>query len=239
MPLQLRLVGQNAIQTAIPARIVDLAFFDLQQILERRGWVPALLDGQFAARRAETMDRQQGCHARPRHIGGLLIEAPFEEAIQFQALPQFQSEKARADLPSSFQPHFVQQHTPDLRIIRRRRHMRREQLQRLRIALFVEDFNRCQPAGLRRTVPLAQVTERFLPRAIRRAHRFDQRPIGVILTVLAAVVRPQKHSELIVSWPEAAFKRVGLHYIAILGNQHSADCTYLSQRPQNSLKLSK
>src|SRR5271166_1748459 len=52
MPLQLRLVRQNAVQAAIQARIVDLAFFDLQQIVQRGGWIPALLDSQFAARRA-------------------------------------------------------------------------------------------------------------------------------------------------------------------------------------------
>ncbi|MDQ1472828.1 MAG: hypothetical protein QOJ99_4308 [Bryobacterales bacterium] len=56
-----------------------------------------------------------------------MIYAPFEEAIQFEPLPQFQSEKTRAELPGSFQPHFVQQHTRYLRIIRRRSYMRREQ----------------------------------------------------------------------------------------------------------------
>ena len=77
--------------------------------------------------------------------------------------------------------------------------MRGEQFQLLRFALFIEDLNGCQPARLRGTVQLAQVAESFLTRAIRRAHRFHQRPIGVILAVLVATVRPQKHSELIVS----------------------------------------
>ena len=77
--------------------------------------------------------------------------------------------------------------------------MRGKELQLLRFALFIEDLNRRQPARLRRTVQLAQVAERFLTRTIRRAHRFDQRPIGVILAVLVATVRPQKHSEMIVS----------------------------------------
>src|SRR5712671_2360391 len=117
--------------------------------------------------------------------------------------------------------------------------MRGEELQLLRFTLFIENFDRCQPAGRRRTVQLAQIAESFLSRAIRRAHRFDQRPIGVILAILATMVRPQKHSELIVSWLEPAYKRVGLHYIAVFRNQHSADGTYLSQRPQNSLRLSK
>ena len=83
-----------------------------------------------------------------------------------QPLPQFQSQKAGAELPCSFQPHLVQQHARDLRIVGRRLHMRREQLQLLRFALFIEDLDGFQPARLRRTVQLAQITERLLPRTI-------------------------------------------------------------------------
>ena len=36
---------------------------------------------------------------------------------------------------------------------------------------------------------------------------------SVVLAILLATVRPQKHSELIVSWLRSAFKTVGLHYI--------------------------
>jgi hypothetical protein len=77
--------------------------------------------------------------------------------------------------------------------------MRWEELQLLCFALFIEDLHSGQPARLRGAVQLAQIAERFLPRAIRCAHRLDQRPIGMIFAVLVAVVRPQKHSEVIVS----------------------------------------
>ena len=87
MPLQLRLVRQNAIQTAVQARVVDLPVLDPQQIVEGGGWIPALLDGQFTARRAETIDRQQSRHARPRHVGGFVIDGLFKEPIQFETLP--------------------------------------------------------------------------------------------------------------------------------------------------------
>jgi hypothetical protein len=87
VPLQLRLVRQHAVQTAVETRVVDLAFFDPQQIVECGGWIPALLDGQFAARRAQPIDRQQRGHARPRHIGGFAIDGLLEEAIQFETLP--------------------------------------------------------------------------------------------------------------------------------------------------------
>jgi hypothetical protein len=50
MPFQLRLVRKNAVQAAIRSRVVDLAFFYLQQIVQRRRRIPALLDGKFAAR---------------------------------------------------------------------------------------------------------------------------------------------------------------------------------------------
>ena len=79
VPLQLRFVRQNAVQTAVETRVVDLAIFDPQQIVERGGWIPALLDGQFAAGRAEAIDRQQSRHARPRHIGGLIVHGLLEE----------------------------------------------------------------------------------------------------------------------------------------------------------------
>src|SRR5260370_35608004 len=102
-------------------------------------------------------ESQEDGRAQVWRIGGFINDAPFEEAIQLEPLPQFQSEKTRAELPGSFQPHFVQQHTRYLRIIRRRSHMRREQFQLLPIALFVEDSTRCQPAGLRRTVQSPEV----------------------------------------------------------------------------------
>jgi hypothetical protein len=215
MPFQLRLVRQNAVQTAVQARVVDLAVFDFQQIIQRGGRIPALLDSQFAARRAQTIDRQQRRHARPWHVGGFAIDGLLEEAIQFETLPHFQSEEAGAELPRPLQTYFVQQHPRYLRLVRRRLHMRGQELQLLAFTLFIEDLNGCQPARLRGAVQLAQVAQSLLTWTIRRAYGFHQRPIGVVLAVLLATVRPQKHSELIVSWYRFAFKTVGLHYIAV------------------------
>jgi hypothetical protein len=39
----------------------------------------------------------------------------------------------------------------------------------------------------------------------------------VVFAVLLATVRPQKHSELILSWCSSSFKTLGLHYIAVWG----------------------
>src|SRR5438067_9498074 len=97
--------------------------------------------------------------ARPGHVGRFAIDGLLKETIQFEPLPQFQPQKARTELARSFQPYFVQQHPRYLRIVRRRRHMRGEQLQLLCFALFIEDLNGRQPARLRGTVQLAQVAE--------------------------------------------------------------------------------
>jgi hypothetical protein len=62
MLFQLRLVRQDPVQTAIQTRVVDLAFFDFPQIIQRRRRLPALLDRQLAARRAQSVDRQYRGH---------------------------------------------------------------------------------------------------------------------------------------------------------------------------------
>jgi len=61
---------------------------------------------------------------------------------------------------------------------------------------------------------LPQVAQRPLARTARRSHRLYQRPVGVILTVLAALMRPQKHLPRSLSSAGFGCKRVGLHYIA-------------------------
>src|ERR1035438_861065 len=62
-----------------------------------------------------------------------------------------------------------------------------------------------------------------------RTYHFPARQI-----VLAAVIGPQKHSGLIVSWGTCGHKRVGLHYIAFLETGHCKQVTCAGRRPQNS-----
>ena len=81
MSLQLGLVRQNPVQTAVQTRVIDLAFFDLQQIIERCCWIPPLLNRQFAAGRAQPVDRQHSGHARPRHIGRIAVYRLLEKAV--------------------------------------------------------------------------------------------------------------------------------------------------------------
>ena len=173
-------------------------FFDLQKIVQRSRRIPALLDGQLAARRARPVDGQQRRYPRPGHIGLFTIGVFFKETIQFKPLPQFQSKETGAERTCPLQTHFVQQYPRHLRIVVGRRHHRREQFQLPRIALLVENFNRLHPARLRRTVQFTQIAERSLTRTIRRARRFHQRPVRVRLAVLAATVRTQIHAARIV-----------------------------------------
>jgi hypothetical protein len=116
-------VRQNSIQAAVQARVVDLAVFDPQQIVQRRRWIPALFNPQFAAWSAQSVDRQQRRHTRPRHIGRIVIHRLFEKAIQFQPPPQFQPQIAGAELARPFQTHPVDQHACHLRISRWRFHV--------------------------------------------------------------------------------------------------------------------
>jgi hypothetical protein len=92
--------------------------------------------------------------------------------------------------------------------------MGRKQFQLLSFALLVEHLHAFQPPGLRGSVQLPQVAQRPLARTTRRSHRLYQRPVAVILTVLAALMRSQKHLPASLSSAGVSFKRVGLHYIA-------------------------
>jgi hypothetical protein len=101
-----------------------------------------------------------------------------------------------------------------LRIIVRNFDVRGKQFQLLGFALLVEHLHAFQPPCLRGSIQLPQVAQRPLARAVHRSHRLHQRPVGVILTVLVALMRPQRHLAPSLSSDIVSFKRVGLHYIA-------------------------
>src|SRR5205814_9601489 len=71
MPLQFRLVRQDAIQTAVQTRVVDLPVLDPQQIVQRRPGIPTLFDRQLTAWRAQPVDRQDRKSTRlnSSHLG--------------------------------------------------------------------------------------------------------------------------------------------------------------------------
>src|ERR1035438_7095812 len=93
MLFQLRLVRQNTVETAVQAAVVDLAFFDLQQIIQCRRWIPALLDRQLAAGCAEPVDGQHRGHARPWHLRRIVVHRLLEEAIVASTTPSLENRR--------------------------------------------------------------------------------------------------------------------------------------------------
>ena len=63
MPFQLRLLRQDTVQAPIQPRVVKLAFFDGEQVIQRCRGIPALFNSQLAAWRAQPVDCQQRGHA--------------------------------------------------------------------------------------------------------------------------------------------------------------------------------
>src|SRR6266704_3060992 len=103
MLFQPALVGQDPIQAAIQARVVDLALSDLQQIIQRRRRIPAFLDRQLTARRTEPVDGQYRRYPRPGHLRRIVVHRLLKKTIQSQTPPQLQAQETATELPRSFQ----------------------------------------------------------------------------------------------------------------------------------------
>ena len=87
MLFDLGLQGQQTIQTTIEPRVVDLAFRDVQQIVQRSGGIPVLFDGQFTSWITQPVDRQHGGHAGPRNIGKFLVQMFSKKLLELQTPP--------------------------------------------------------------------------------------------------------------------------------------------------------
>src|SRR5205814_10272202 len=138
-------------------------------------------------------------YARPRHLTRITIHGLLEKIIQFETLPHLPAQETSTELACSLQANSIYQDANHLRIIGWWLDMRGEQFQLFGLALLVENLDRLQPARLRRTVQLPEITERPLTRTAGPPYRFHQRPVGVILAVFTALMRPQKHRGQILS----------------------------------------
>jgi hypothetical protein len=112
-----------------------------------------------------------------------------KECVEAEPPPQLETQIATAELPRSFQPHLLHQNA---RHIGSFLHdgVGREQLQLRAFAVLVEDLHRPQPLRLRRRIQFAEITERALPRPVRRARGFHQRPVRMFLAVFAPAIGP-------------------------------------------------
>jgi hypothetical protein len=117
-------------------------------------------------------------------------------------------------VPRPLQSDALEQNLRDLRIVGRRCDVRGKQFQLVAFAAVVEDVDRLQPPRLGGIIQFAEMTERPLTGAIRRAQRFDERPVGVSLPIFLAMIGAEKHWRPMVACTITGRKRVGLHYIA-------------------------
>src|SRR5258708_691690 len=118
---------------------------------------------------------------------------PRKKLIEPQLLPYLQSEITVAESARALDADFLQQHACYVRIIGRVR-FGSKQFQWCAFALLVAHFNGLLPARVRRAVQFTEITKRALPRAIRRAHRFDQRPVAVLLAVFVDAEPPKEYA---------------------------------------------
>jgi hypothetical protein len=122
---------------------------------------------------------------------------------------------------------------PDLGIVVRRFDVRWEKLQLLCFAVVVEYLDGLQPASLCRRIQFPQITECLLARTVRSTYGLHQRPVGVVLAVLNAPVRPQKHSAVMLSRTARSNKTVGLHYIRFQKTALGTSITCMLAAAQN------
>src|ERR1700681_1959362 len=117
------------------------------------------------------MDSQHGSHARPRHVGLVLIHRLFEEAVQCQTLPQFQTEPAGSQLPGALQSHLVQQHgivsEENLQAIRKRGGQYlvgtpRSQMKQFEEELLQDDWTQVRPEVEVKKVAIPKGEETFI-----------------------------------------------------------------------------
>ena len=116
-----------------------------------------------------------------------------EERVQLQLAPERQAEQGGPQLPRPLQPDALDHHLRHLRIVGGRGDLRGKQFQLMPLTGIVKHVDGFQPPRLRRIIQLAEMTERPLTGAIRRAHRFDERPIRMPLPIFVPMMRPQKH----------------------------------------------
>lgn len=176
MALKSDLTRQQQIQAPIEAVGVDSGGVDAQDIIQRRRPVPPRLDRQLAARGTQPVDRQHGGDPRPGDLCGNFVQRGLAEAVQSQALPEVPAEPDIAEVPRPRPADAVEADLHHGRVRRARRGAGGKERELLLLALRIEDADGLPPAGLGRTVQLAETADgRWRgPSAVRTVSTRDQ-----------------------------------------------------------------
>ena len=93
------LVRQQAIERRVEAVGINLLRGDAQEVVQRRGAIPGVLDVEFAGRRAEAGDRENRGHLAPRDFFSALGDQLLEEAVEAEQSPEPQGQPDVAEMP--------------------------------------------------------------------------------------------------------------------------------------------
>ncbi len=187
MLLQRRLVGQEAIERAIAAVVVDPRGGQREQIVERRAPIPILCDVQLARRLAQPGQHEDQRHGGPRHLFPADGQQPLQQGIQLQGPPQRPAEPDVAEATAPLQPHAIQADRNGGRVSG-------NGLEQVR--LLAPAGNRASQrsrAGASLGVELAELRHRLLHNLAADAHRAHQTPVRMRLAVLHARRVAQVH----------------------------------------------
>ncbi len=185
--LQSCLVGEKAIQSAVEAIVVDERRGQRQQVLERGSTIPVLGDVQFARGLTQSGQHQHGGHRGPGHRRAPGWQQVLEQFVQAQRAPEGPAQPHIPEGPPTFEADAME---PD----RNRLVPLGERCEEFGLLARAQDRVRQRlRAGAALCIEFAQVRDGLLDDFSAHAHRADQPPVRVDLTVLASRGMPQIH----------------------------------------------
>jgi hypothetical protein len=187
MLLQRRLVGEQAIQRAIAAVVVDQRCGQREHIVEGGAPIPLLRDVQLARRLAQPGQHEDQGHGGPRHLFTADGQQPLQPRIQVQGPPQRPAQPDVAEEATPLQPDAIQPN-------RNRRRLGGNRREQIRLLAPAGDRAGQRPRlGAALGVELTELRHRLLHDLAADAHRADQAPVGVGFAVLHARRVAQVH----------------------------------------------
>jgi len=149
----------------------------------------------LAARRQQSVDREDAQHLFPVGAFAVQRQARAEKIIEVKGAPQFVAQPARAPLPRTFQPQRIQAHLHRRRATRRGEPIYGKERHLLcHASALVEDRDRTLPRQTLTVVDLAQVQDMPLRHlAVAIAPALHHRPRAMFFAVLPAGAALQKH----------------------------------------------